>query len=92
MEDLPAREIVIHDVLKEFGMNVIFIGTEVPLEAELINFSEDDQYTVKWQYSENGKKFIDIPDANELTFTYIADKENQDYIWKIIVSLVSAEE
>ena len=92
MEDLPTREIVIHDVLKEFGMNVIFIGTEVPLEAELINFSEDDQYTVKWQYSENGKKFIDIPDANELTFTYVADKDNQDYIWKIVVSLVSAEE
>ena len=92
MENLPTREIVIHDVFKEFGMNVIFIGTEVPYELELINFMEDDHYEVKWQYSTDGEEFIDIPDANELTFTYIADEENQNYIWKAIVKLVTLTE
>ena len=92
MENLPTREIVLHDVFKEFGMNVIFIGTEVPYELELINFMEDDHYEVKWQYSIDGEEFIDIPDANELTFTYIADEENQNYIWKAIVKLVTLTE
>ena len=91
MENLPTREIVLHDVYKEFGMNVIFVGTEVPYELELINFAEDDRYEVKWQYSVDGEEFIDIPDAHELTFTYIADTENQNYIWKAIVKLVTAE-
>ena len=92
MENLPTREIVLHDLMEEFGMDVIFVGTKVPYELELINFMEDDHYEVKWQYSIDGEEFIDIPDANELTFTYIADEENQNYIWKAIVKLVTLTE
>ena len=40
----------------------------------------------------NNIEFIDIPDTNELTFTYIADEENQNYIWKAIVKLVTLTE
>ena len=92
MENLPTRQIVIHDVFKEFGMNVIFIGTEVPYELELINFMEDDHYEVQWLYSTDGEEFIEIPDANELTFTYVADAENTSYFWKAIVKLVTLTE
>ena len=92
MENLPTRQIVIHDVFKEFGMNVIFIGSEVPYELELINFMEDDHYEVQWFYSTDGEEFIEIPDANELTFTYVADAENTSYFWKAIVKLVTLTE
>ena len=92
MENLPTRQIVIHDVFKEFGMNVIFIGTEVPYELELINFMEDDHYEVQWFYSTDGEEFIEIPDANDLTFTYVADAENTSYFWKAIVKLVTLTE
>ena len=73
-------------------MLVVFVGTRITLTTELINFYEDDQYVVKWQYSEDGEEFIDIPDADELEFTYIADQTNGNYIWKVFVNLVSTEE
>ena len=92
MENLPTREIVLHDVFKEFGMDVIFVGTKVPYELELINFMEDDHYEVQWLYSIDGEEFIEIPDANELTFSYIADTENTSYFWKAIVKLVTLTE
>jgi hypothetical protein len=47
---------------------------------------------VQWLYSVDGEEFIEIPDANELTFTYVADTENQNYIWKAIVKLVTLTE
>ena len=92
MDKLPTREIAIHSPLDETEVVVLFIGTKITLTTELINFNEDDHYTVRWQYSKNGKKFIDIPDANELEYTYITDKDNGNYIWKAIVELVAAED
>ena len=43
-------------------------------------------------FSYDGKEFTDIPGANGLTFTYVADTENQYYIWKAIVKLVTLTE
>ena len=54
----------------------LFVGAEVQLDAELINFKEDDEYEIMWQYSEDGDEFIDIPDAKELHFSYIVDMDN----------------
>ena len=92
IEDLPTREIVIHSSLDGTILNKIFVGTEITLTTELINFNEDDNYVVKWQYSEDGEDYFDIEDAEELDFTYVVDKTNGNYIWKVIVKLIAPEE
>ena len=90
MEELPTREIVIHSSLE--GLEVVVAGTTVTYEAELINFLEDDNYLIQWKYSVDGEEFIDIEDANELTYAYSITKENADYTWRISIILVTAEE
>ena len=90
--DLPTREIVIHSPLDDTELLVVYVGVDITLTIEMINFNEDDHYIVRWQYSADGEEFVDIPDANELEYTYITDKENGNYIWKAIVELVAAEE
>ena len=91
MENLPTREIVIHSPLDDTELLVVYVGVDITLTVEMINFNEDDHYTVRWQYSADGEEFFDIPDANELEYTYITDKENGNYIWKAIVKLVTVE-
>ena len=70
----------------------LFVGSRIVLTTELINFKEDDQYEVIWQYSADGEEYIDIPDANELEYKYIVDLDNGSYIWKVIVKLISEKE
>ena len=92
MEDLPTRELAIHSCLDDGTITKLFVGADIELSTELINFREDDQYEVSWQYSADGEEYIDIPDANELNYTYTVDMENGNYIWKVIVKLVTANE
>ena len=91
MESLPTREIVIHSPLDNTDLLVVYVGVDITLTTELINFSEDDHYTVRWQYSADGEEFTDIPGADELEYTYITDSENGNYTWKAIVELVADE-
>ena len=90
MGELPTRELIIHSSLEE--LQVIYVGTRVKIETELVNFLEDDVYKVKWQYSVDGEEYIDIEEANELTYRYIIDKENAHYFWKVTVELITEEE
>ena len=90
MEELPVRELELHSNLEESAVTKLFVGAEVHLWADLINFSEDDQYEVRWQYSEDGEEYVDIPDASELEFSYIVDLENGEYIWKIISNMIKS--
>ena len=82
---------MIHSPLDDTELLVVYVGVDITLTVEMINFNEDDHYTVRWQYSTDGEEFFDIPDANELEYTYITDKENGNYIWKAIVKLVTVE-
>ena len=92
MEDLPTREIVIHSNMDGTILNVLFVGTKIELTAELVNFTEDDQYEVSWQYSPDGEEYNDIADADDLEFSYVVDAENGNYFWKVIVKLITARE
>jgi len=92
MEELPVRELELHSNLEDSMVTRLFVGAEVHLWADLINFKEDDRYEVKWQYSADGKEYFDIQDADELEFSYVVDMDNGDYTWKIIVKLVSDSE
>ena len=89
MKELPTRELVLHSNLEDSMVTKLFVGAELELWTELINFMEDDQYEVSWQYSADGEEFIDIPDANKLEYAVTIDMENGNYIWKVIVKLIS---
>ena len=90
MEELPTRELIIHTSVD--GMQYIFYGMDVSFETELVNFREDDVYTVQWKYSEDGKEFIELEGANDLSFMTTVTEENAKYIWRVSVVLVTPEE
>ena len=90
MEDLPTRELKIVSSLGE--AETVAAGTVNHLEVQLINFREDDNYTVQWKYSEDGETFIDIEDAVDLEFAYMVTMENGTYIWRVSVVLVTPED
>ena len=90
MEELPTRELIIVSSLDE--VETVVAGTINHLEAQLINFREDDKYKVQWKYSEDGETFIDIEDATDLEFAYMVTVENGGYIWRVSVVLVTPEE
>ena len=89
-EELPARSVEVTSSL--WGMLSIPIGTEITMKAELINFKDDDICTFQWQYRPEGADaFIDIGDANELTYVYYIDEENFYYTWRLIVIVAQGE-
>ena len=90
MENLPTRELVIVSSLD--GIELVKAGTVNHLEVQLINFREDDNYTVQWKYSQDGEEFIDIENAVDLEFAYYVDMDNTDYIWRASVVLVTPED
>lgn len=62
-------------------------GTMIELQAELINFRDEDEYKCQWQYSPDGEIFYDIAGANDLTYEYPVSEENFTYIWKFVVEI-----
>ena len=74
------------------GVELVYYGTPVTLEATLEGFLEDDVYTVQWMYSaDNGETYNDIEGANELQYVYIVDEENLAYRWRIVITLLPKE-
>ena len=91
MEELPTRELAIVSSID--GMEIVYTGTIIKLETQLINFLEDDYYTVQWKYSEDGgETFVELEGENSLTFEYELSMDNAKYIWRATVVLVTAEE
>ena len=90
VEELPTRELSVKSSVED--VPVINAGTIVTFDTELINFLEDDHYTVQWKYSIDGEEFIDIEDANDLKYEFAIDTTNAKYIWKVCVTLVTTEE
>ena len=90
MEQLPTRELVIHSSVE--GMEIIYYGTMIRFDTELINFLDDDIYTIQWKYSIDGENFIDIDGANELSYEFELNEENIEYFWRISIILQTAEQ
>ena len=90
IEDLPTRELAITSNID--GYEVISAGTKVVFTTELINFLEDDNFTVQWKYSVDGEEFLDIEEANELEYAFAINMENANYIWKVSVVLIAPVE
>jgi hypothetical protein len=90
MESLPTRELIGNTTLYDY--DILYYGTDIIMTVELVNFKEDDVYTVGWQYSIDGEEYFDIEDAHELTYEYMLDEENITYYWRASVVLVTAQE
>ena len=89
-EELPARSIVISSTIST--MEYIPLGAEITMTAELINFREDDECVYQWQYQPKGSDtFIDIEDANDLTYVYFINEENFYYTWRLTVLVTKSE-
>ena len=65
----------------------IYYGTEITLEAHVTG-AEEGEYTIQWQYSEDLENWIDVPDANDLTYTFIADGETITYAWRAVAERI----
>ena len=62
-------------------------GDTVTLVATLVNFKPDDQYTIAWQYSIDGKEWISIEGEDERTYTFILDEINYQYSYRALVEV-----
>lgn len=92
MEALPTRELVLTSSLD--GQEQVYYGTEVTLNAKLVNFREDDVYTVEWMYTVPGTAsyHVVIEGEDKLTFTYTLTEENAKNTWTVLVTLISGQE
>lgn len=63
------------------------IGDKITLTAELTGF-DGRIYTLQWQYKTNGGDWIDIPEANEINYTYYLDEINTHYTWRCVAKNV----
>ena len=61
------------------------LGDEISLIAILINFLPDDEYTFVWEFSENGNEWQIIPNANDQIYTFVLNKTNAYYYWRVNV-------
>ena len=61
-----------------------YFGATITLTAN-VTCKEDLEYTLQWQYSENGN-WVNVPGANGLKYSYILDKETSGRIWRVIVT------
>ena len=68
-----------------------YIGDTVTLVASLINFKDDDHYTISWQYSEDGQEWISIEGEDERTYTFILDKVNCHYLYRVLIIIQEEE-
>ena len=67
------------------GQMFAISGLPYRVTAVLTGF-EDTEYSVQWQYSLDGVNYIDIPGANGLSYTYIADSETIRYYWCVVIT------
>ena len=64
----------------------LYFGEEVTLIAVLMDFPPAD-YNFIWEFSENGTDWSEIKNENEQTYTFILNKCNSAYYWRVTVIL-----
>ena len=64
-------------------------GSVAHFRAELIGY-EGIEYTLQWQWSEDGNTWNDIENATSDNMDITYTQENGDYRWRILVDVISA--
>ncbi len=60
-----------------------YVGEKITLTAELFGF-DGLEYTLYWQYSTDGENWTDVPDAHDITYTFILDEVTTNYHWRAV--------
>ena len=88
-EEAVVRTISVSSTLE--GMTVVEEGTPIILTAVLTGF-DNVAYALQWQYTPDaGVTNVDIPGANDLTYTYNISFENFTYLYRLVVTVQDAE-
>ena len=65
----------------------VYAGTEITLKAIPAGFG-DATLTYQWQWSTDGENWTDIEGATKKTYTYIIDRQNAKYKFRVCVNTV----
>ncbi len=76
----PPKTVKIHSTWP--SGKLAFDGAQITLEGEVEGF--DQGYTLQWQYSADKEKWINIPGANELSYTYTLTDETENLYWRLV--------
>ena len=68
----------------------VYFGTEITLEAQVTG-AEEGEYTIQWQYSKDLESWIDVPGANDVRYTFVADGETITYAWRVVAERIQKE-
>jgi len=74
-------------VFLDFLKEPTYYGEEVTLVAILVNFLPTDIYTFEWEYSEDAEVWYIIQNEHKQTYTFIIDRLNCAYWWRVKVTL-----
>lgn len=74
-------------VFLDFLKEPTYYGEEVTLVAILVNFLPTDIYTFEWEYSKDAEVWYIIQNEHEQTYTFIIDRLNCAYWWRVKVTL-----
>ncbi len=61
---------------------IAYPGAEITLTATTTGFGDNVQY--QWQRSVDHTNWEDVPDANEITYTFILDDSTAQYSWRVV--------
>ena len=64
-----------------------YIGDIMVLTAVLVNFKEDDKYTIYWQHSTDMENWITLNGENEQTLIITITQENCRSWWRVCIQL-----
>lgn len=60
----------------------VYLGDEITLWFVTEGFDNID-YTIQWEYSENGIDFFAIENAHDITYKFIINEINCNYYWRV---------
>ena len=72
-------------IVSRYAEDIMHKGDKFTLTA-WFDGCNDAEYTVQWQY-DAGDGWMDYAGGNNLTLQVVADKENLNYAWRILVTL-----
>ena len=90
MNDEPGevkRQVIIESSQGE----IVTEGDRITLTSHLVGFG-DAKVAYQWQVDRgDGKGWVDVEDANEYKYQFIATRETSQYTWQLIVTVIDEE-
>ena len=68
-----------------------YFGDTVTLVITLVNFKDEDVYTIHWQYCIDVPDWLFLEDEHEHTYSFVLTEENYEYLYRVLVDLHEEE-